>query len=174
MIVGEGDGPDGQPVPLMIEAAAPLQLTWDGATARLATPARLRTITGEVVVEGSASPALLDLSARGALDLARAQPLLGGVFDRTARQAQPRARISGSSVAPRVQVGLDLADVSLRRLAGQDANLRVPSGRIDFSDGKLSLTGISVEVDDGYTRSALPLSVAGGVTFAGFRPDRGR
>ncbi|MCL4226053.1 MAG: hypothetical protein KJZ91_16440 [Myxococcales bacterium] len=169
VIVGEGDGPDGQPVPLMIEAAAPLQLTWDGATARLATPARLRTPMGEVVVEGSASPALLDLSARGALDLARAQPLLGGVFDRTAGQAQLRARISGSSVAPRVQVGLDLADVSLR-LAGQDANLRVPSGRIDFSDGKLSLTGISVEVDDGYTRSALPLSVAGGVTFAGFTP----
>lgn len=168
-IVGEADGPDGQPVPLAVRAAAPLQVAWDGTRARLTTPARLSTPMGEIVVEGEASMAKLDLSARGKLDLVKAQPLFGAFFDRTTGTAELTARITGPSKLPHIQVSLDLADVALR-LTGQDSMLRVPGGRIDFSDGELSLTGISVEVDDGYRRSTAPLSVAGGVTFDGLTP----
>ncbi len=168
-VVSQADGPDGQPVPLAIRAAAPLQVTWDGTTARLTAPARLSTPMGEITVEGEASPTRLDLAASGNLDLVRAQPLVGAYFDRTTGQAQLKARITGPTTLPKIQVSLDLDDVALR-LTGQDAMLRIPSGRIDFANGKLSLTGISVEVDDGYTRSSAPLTVAGGVTFTGLTP----
>lgn len=168
-VVSEAEGPDGQPVPLAIRAVAPLQVTWDGARARLTAPARLSTPMGEITVEGEASEAKLDLAARGRLDLLKAQPLLGEFFDRTTGNAELTARITGSAKLPHAQVSLDLYDVALR-LSGQDAMLRVPSGRIDFSNGKLSLTGLSVEVDDGYQRSTAPLSVAGGVTFSGLTP----
>jgi hypothetical protein len=163
-VLGRADGPDGQPVPLAVRAAAPLQLAWDGGTLRLTAPARLTTPMGEITVEGQASPARLALSATGTLDLARAQPLLGRLFDRTSGTASLRANVSGSAVAPRIQVGVDLDDVALR-LIGQDAMLRIPGGRIDFKDGELSLTGVSVEVDDGYTRSTAPLEIRGGITF---------
>ncbi len=168
-LVGEAEGPDGQPVPLAVRAIAPLQVAWDGTRARLTSPARLSTPMGEITVEGEASAAKLDLSARGQLDLLKAQPLLGEFFDRTTGSAALTARITGSSKLPSVQVSLDLFDVALR-LAGQDAMLRIPGGRIDFSNGKLSLTGLSVEVDDGYQRATAPLTVAGGVTFAGLTP----
>jgi hypothetical protein len=170
-IVGELPGPDGQPTPLAVRAAAPLQLTWDGATATLTQPARLSTPIGEITVSGKASPTKLDLIATGRLDLLKAQPLLGAYFDRTTGTAALEARVTGSSLAPRVKVTLDLEDVALR-LVGRGAMLRVPGGRIEFTDGELSLTGIGVLVDDGYTRTTNPLTVAGGVTFKGFTPNK--
>ncbi len=168
-IAGELPGPDGQPKPLAIRAAAPLQLTWDGTTARLTQPARLTTPIGEITVSGQASPTRLDLIATGKLDLLQAQPLLGAYFDRTTGTANLEARVTGASSLPRVKLTLDLQDVALR-LIGRDAMLRVPGGRIEFTDGALSLTGVSVAVDDGYSQVSPPLTVKGGVTFKGFTP----
>jgi hypothetical protein len=170
-VVGEAEGPDGQPVPLAVRAVSPLQVTWDGARARLTSPARLSTPMGEITLEGEASLTKLDIAARGRLDLLKAQPLFGEFFDRTTGSAELTARVTGNAKVPFVQVSLDLNDVALR-LAGQDAMLRVPGGRIDFSNGKLSLTGLSVEVDDGYQRSTAPLEVKGGVTFKGLKPTQ--
>ncbi|HUQ02608.1 MAG TPA: translocation/assembly module TamB domain-containing protein [Kofleriaceae bacterium] len=170
-VVGEAEGPDGQPVPLAVRAISPLQVSWDGTRARLTAPARLSTPMGEISLEGEASPTKLDIAAKGRLDLLKAQPLFGEFFDRTTGTAELTARVTGSAKVPHIQVSLDLDDVALR-LAGQDAMLRVPGGRIDFSDGKLSLTGLSVEVDDGYQRSTAPLEVKGGVTFKGLKPTQ--
>lgn len=168
-IHGEVPGPDGVPTPMALRAAAPLQLSWDGTTATLTQPARISTPLGELTVAGSASERKLALSATGRLDLRDAQPLLGSFFDRTTGNVVLLAEVSGTSVAPHFKVSLDLEDVALR-LTGQDAMLRLPGGRIDFSDGKLSLTGVSLEVDDGFARTTAPLSVAGGVTFRGLTP----
>src|SRR5690606_19363275 len=121
-VVSEAEGPDGQPVPLAVRAVAPLQVAWDGARARLTSPARLSTPMGEITVEGEASEAKLDLAARGRLDLLKAQPLLGDFFDRTTGNAELTARITGSAKLPHAQVSLDLYDVALR-LSGQDAML---------------------------------------------------
>jgi hypothetical protein len=156
---------------MAVRAASPLQLTWNGTTATLTQPAKLDTPLGEITVSGSASTTRLDLTATGRLDLLRAQPLLGSFFDRTSGIAVLDARVTGNSKLPRIKVTLDLEDVALR-LAGRDAMLRVPGGRIEFENGELNLTGIGVEVDDGYSRTTTPLTVAGGVTFKGFTPDR--
>lgn len=164
-------GPDGLPVPLVVRAAAPITLEYDGTVARVVGAATLSTPFGPLTLEGRIGPRSLDLAAGGVLDLARAQPLLGELFDRTAGVATLAARISGSTAAPRVQATLDLAAVSLH-LPKQDAVLRVPAGRIELSDRQLSFTGMSVEVDDGFSAERPTLSVAGGVALAGLRPAR--
>jgi hypothetical protein len=168
-IVGEAEGPDGQPVPLAVRATAPLQIAWDGARAKLTTPAQFSTPMGEITVEGEASILKIDLAAKGKLDLRKAQPLFGEYFDRTTGSADLTARITGSAKVPKIQLTMDLADVALR-LAGQDSMLRIPGGRIDFKDGGLNLTGLSIFVDDGYHPSTAPLEVGGGIDFAGFTP----
>jgi hypothetical protein len=164
-------GPDGEPVPLTVRAAAPLELAYDGKEARIVGTARLTTPFGPITVDGRAGAVTLDLTARGALDLSRAQPLLGGYFDRTTGGATLFARISGFTADPRVQATIDLDDVALH-LPRQDAILRVPTGRMELSDRQLSLTGVAVEVDDGFSAVRPTLSVKGGVALDGLTPKR--
>ena len=164
-------GPDGQPLPVAIRAAAPIALVYDGVTARLAQPALLQTPFGVITVRGSASRAAVDLSATGTLALAKAQPLTGRLFDRMGGTVALTARVTGVTIKPRIQLILDLDEVELG-LARQDAVLRVPAGRIQLTDGDLSFTGVSVEVEDGRPGDRPALNVAGGIILDGLTPTR--
>ncbi len=166
-------GPDGRPLPLSIRAAAPIALIYDGTTARLVQPAQLATPFGVITVQGSASPAQLDLAATGRLDLASAQPLGARLFDRMRGGVDLTARVTGSIVQPRAQLSLDLDQVELD-LARQDAVLIIPGGRIALDRGALSITGVSVAVKGG-DAGADPdaesaLWIRGGVSLDGLTP----
>jgi len=164
-------GPDGEPVSLTVRAAAPIELAFDGKEVRIVGTATFATPLGPVTVEGRAGGVTVDLSAKGRLDLVAAQPLLGAYFDQTSGTATLSARVSGFTADPRLQASLDLAAVALR-LPRQDAILRVPSGRVELSDRQLSFTGMSVEVDDGFSADRPTLTVAGGVALEGLVPTR--
>jgi hypothetical protein len=173
-------GPDGEPVPLTVRAAAPLALAYDGKELRIDGTARFATPFGDLTVEGRAGGVTVDLTARGALDLTRAQPLLGSYFDRTTGRATLFVRVSGFTDDPRVQAKIDLADVALH-LPKQDAILRIPSGLLEYgpctrdcgdANRQLSPTGIAIEVDDGFSAERPRLAVKGGITLVDFTPYR--
>ncbi|HVV86933.1 MAG TPA: hypothetical protein VHE35_28035, partial [Kofleriaceae bacterium] len=162
-------GPDGEPVPLTLKAAAPIELAYDGKEAKIVGSATFATPLGPVTLQGRASGLTVDLAANGRLDLVRAQPLLGRYFEHTAGTATLSAHVSGFTAAPRVQATIDLGDVALK-LPRQESTLRVPSGRIELKENQLSFTGVSVEVDDGFSPDKPTLSVIGGIGLKGLVP----
>jgi len=169
-VAGLGDAP----LPLDVRLAAPVSATYDGKDLHLAQPATLTTELGAIAVVGTIGATRLDLSAHGTLDIARALPLAGGLLDDARGQAELTVRVTGQPRAPRLKATLDLLDVGVRPTR-QEAWLRIPAGKIEIDDAtgasagpgrrSLSFTGLSLEVDDGFSVDRASLSVSGGVVL---------
>ena len=169
----------GTPLPLDARLGAPFTASYDGKDLRILQPATIVTQLGTLAVVGAYGASRLDLSAHGTLDVARALPLADGLLDDARGSAELTVRVTGSAKAPRLKATLDVQDVAVRP-ARQEAWLRIPAGKIEIDDATgpaagpgrraVSFTGLSLEVDDGYSNDRASLGVAGGIVLEGATP----
>jgi translocation and assembly module TamB len=161
------DGYDerGRPTPVPVEAAGEIAVTYDGVTARLLEPARLRTPEGEFSLEGSAGAKALDVSLHGQVQLALLEAYTRRYVDKVQGVARADLRVTGTAAAPQVRGTLALTDVHVAP-RGVETEVVVPLGTLTVSNDSLDVDGLAIEVD-GHR-----LDVNGRITLVGLKPKK--
>ena len=159
----DGDDELGRPRPVLVTSAAPLEVTWDGATATLTRPASFRGPTGTFKLEGKASPKEIDLRLNGEVELSVLAFYTRRFLDESRGTAKVDLRVSGTSDAPHLIGSLELANAAVRRV-GQETWVTVEKGVLALSPDAVEVKTLVVEVDDARTQ------ISGKLTLASFRP----
>ncbi|MCA9678675.1 MAG: translocation/assembly module TamB domain-containing protein, partial [Myxococcales bacterium] len=163
---------DGRPAPLVVSAASPLSLHWDGVTATLGRPVRFTTPAGDLDVSGRATVDDVDLRVAGTLEVARLLPLLGDYFDDASGRVAIDAHVVGATASPDITAALDVEALSLRPTR-QDTVVSVASARITLDPkGGLNLLPFTLAVDDSSSGEHAELSAHGGIKLDGITPVR--
>jgi hypothetical protein len=161
---------DGRQAPVVMAAAAPVAVTFDGTTLRLVEPLRLQTPAGLVTVTGTATPAALALRVDGTLGLGDLQPLLGARIDEATGTVRVLGSIDGPLAAPALSATVELTGLAVRP-AGQDTRFSIDRARLTLSPERgLSLGVITLDVEDPSSGERASLTVSGGLRLAGLRP----
>jgi hypothetical protein len=159
----------GRPRPVRLENQTPIHIGFEHGVATITSEAVLAGRAGRFELSGSGSPNELDFRLRGALAIHLLGPYFRQQFDDLTGAARLDLRLTGPALTPRLSGTVDLEDVEVR-LAGQDAILRAPAGKIEFANDQLAVTGLTIEVLDPYSDEVAELSVAGGVRLDDFQP----
>jgi autotransporter translocation and assembly factor TamB len=136
------------PLPLTIQNHGPITVRYEGASGRvtLVEPIRLASPTGELVVEGSASPAALALHLRGDLQLRLLEPYTRAWLERADGGLVVDVQVGGAMDKPSLDGDVEVKDaVVVPR--GQDGELRVPRGHLKLSLAKVDFVGLTFDVD---------------------------
>ncbi len=161
------DGYDerGRPTPVPISNVGEIALEYDGVTARLLEPARLRTPEGEFSLEGSAGAKALDFAIHGEVQLALLEAYTRRYVDKVAGVARADLRVTGAPENAQVRGTLALSNVHVTP-RGAETELVVPLGTLTVSNDRLEVDGLAIEVD-GHR-----LDINGQVTLARWKPSR--
>jgi hypothetical protein len=159
----------GRPRPVRLENQTPVHVAFHGGKATLTHEAVLAGRAGRFVLSGGGSPRELAFRLQGELDIELLGPYFRQQFDELSGSARLDLGLTGPALTPRVSGTVDLEDIEVR-LAGQDAILRAPVGKIEFANDQLAVTGLSIQVLDPYSDEIAELSVAGGVRLEEFQP----
>jgi autotransporter translocation and assembly factor TamB len=161
------DGYDerGRPTPVPVEAVGEIAVEYDGVTARLLEPARLKTPEGEFSLEGSAGAKALDVSLHGQVQLALLEAYTRRYVDKVQGVARADLRVTGTPAAPQVHGTLALTDVHVAP-RGVETEVVVPLGTLTVSNSSIDVDGLAIEVD-GHR-----LDVNGSLTLVGLKPKK--
>lgn len=170
-VVLDQDDADGRPAPLVVQAASPLSVHWDGVTATLGRPVRFTTPAGELAIDTArATPDELDVHLVGELDVRRLQPLLPDYFDDASGTITVDARVAGSPAAPAVTANARILGLALRPTR-QDTVVRIADATIDLSPTQgLTFNSLVVETDDASSGERARLTILGGLGMDGLIP----
>ncbi len=161
---------DGRPSPVRFRNKTPLALAFDGDVLRFTEEAIISGPTGDFAMSGQATTDALNFNLRGTVAVQLVQPFWESQFDAMDGQLRAEIGLVGSYQEPRVVGILELQDIYLK-LAGQDSIITIPSGKIDFSNSQLSLTGLHILVADQFSDDISALHVSGGLALDNFAPD---
>ncbi len=159
----------GRPRPVRLKNQTPIRVGFDGQVARIEDEVILSGTAGEFRVSGGGRPSELDLSISGGLDVELLAPYFQQQFDEVTGLARIDLGIAGHPQSPELSGTVDVEDIEVR-LAGQDASIRAPAGKIEVTNDQLVVTGLTVEAADPYSDEVAELTVAGGVGLENFQP----
>ncbi len=169
-IVVAREDEDGRPSPVRLSNKTPLALNFDGDVLRFTEEAIISGPTGDFTLSGDATASELNFAMQGVVAVQQLEPFVGQQFDAMDGQVAASIKLAGTFEDPKVVGVLDLRDIFLK-LAGQDAIITIPTGKIDFSNSQLSLTGLRIKVSDQFSDEVSELHVSGGLALDNFAPD---
>jgi len=169
MLIVDSENASGRPAPIRLQTRSPLRLTVVGDDFRIRDKVLIEGPAGSFSIAGRGSLEALDLDVEGALAVQLLEPYVRSKFEELDGELTARAKLSGSLSDPRVTGSLVLRNISIKP-AGQDTSVRVPTGKIEFTNDQLSLTGISLVVEDEFSNESAELTIRGGVKLADFQP----
>lgn len=169
-IVLANEDEDGRPSPVRLRNKTPLVLNFDGDVLRFAKEAIISGPTGDFTLSGDATESALNFAMEGTVAVKTLEPYVGRQFDTMDGKIHAGIKLVGTLESPKVVGILDLRDIYLK-LAGQDAIITIPNGKIDFSNSQLSLTGLRIIVSDQFSDESSELHVSGGLALDNFAPD---
>lgn len=162
----------GRPAPIRLRNRRPVSASYDGETLTLLDPVVLSTPAGDLTVSGSASAKKLDLAINGAFSMRLLEPYVRSYAEDLSGSVKLSARLGGaptSLAALKPQGTLEVQAVALQ-LSGQDALLKIPTGKIELADDQVSVTGLRLLVVDRFSDETSELAVSGGVKLDDFQP----
>jgi autotransporter translocation and assembly factor TamB len=169
VVVVESEDAAGRPAPVRLENRTPLLLEYDGNQISLRKEAVLRGPAGDFTIAGSAGSRGLDFRVSGNVALAMLAPYVKRYFEDVAGTLGVSVHVTGQPGRPRVAGVVQVSQVALKPV-GQDARVRVPAGKIEFTNEQVALTGLSMVVVDEFSDERSELTVSGGVKLVDFRP----
>ena len=171
VVLFDSEDTAGRPAPIRLASASPMSLVFDGRTVRLREPVVVAGPAGDFTLTGAGGLDGLDFQLQGAVSVGMLGPYLKRYFDEVAGTLDMSVRVTGQAEAPRVTGTVEISKVMVKP-AGQDARVRIPSGKVEFGNDQLTVTGLSMVVIDEWSEDHSELSVAGGVKLQDFRPVR--
>lgn len=171
VVVLDNEDAAGRPAPIRLSNRTPLALDYDGRTFSLRREAVLHGPAGDFAISGSGGPAGLDFRLSGNVAVALLAPYVKRWFEDVGGTVGLSVHVTGQPGAPRLSGVVQLTDVALRPV-GQDAIVRLPGGKLEFTNDQLSLTGLSMVVVDEFSDERSELTVSGGVKLRDFHPVR--
>jgi len=169
MLIVDSENASGRPAPIRLQTRSPLRLSVVGDDFRIQDKVLVEGPAGSFSIAGSGSLQDLNLEVEGALAVQLLEPYVRSKFEELDGELTAKAKISGSITDPRLTGSLVLRNISIKP-AGQDTSVRVPTGKIEFTNDQLSLTGISLVVEDEFSSETAELTIRGGVKLADFQP----
>ncbi|HTE51679.1 MAG TPA: translocation/assembly module TamB domain-containing protein [Kofleriaceae bacterium] len=169
VVVIDNEDAAGRPAPIRLLNRTPLALDYDGRTLSLRREAVLHGPAGDFAISGSGGAAGLDFRLSGNVAVAMLAPYVKRYFEDVDGTVGLSVHVTGQTGAPRVSGVVQLSQVALRPV-GQDAIVRLPGGKIEFTNDQMSLTGLSMVVVDEFSDERSELTVSGGVKLRDFRP----
>ncbi|HTM23148.1 MAG TPA: translocation/assembly module TamB domain-containing protein, partial [Kofleriaceae bacterium] len=174
----ESEDPQGRPAHIMLrnklDAADPhkndVAITWDGVRAALDHPVVFAGPAGDIEVSGSGTDRALALKLHGDVAVKMLAPYLREYFDDMDGIVGLAVEVTGPPSKPVVQGTVDFEDVSVR-LAGQDATVSVPTGKITVTNSQVAITDLTVRMVDEFSDERAELKVRGGVGMTDFKPN---
>lgn len=153
-------------LPLTIQNHGPIVVKYEAAAERatLVGPMRLASPTGELLVEGAASPAQLALHLRGEVQLRLLEPYLRRWLDRATGTLGVDVKVAGTAEKPLLDGNVQVQSASLVPRA-QDGELKIPSGQLKLSLTQIDVVGFVLDVD------GEKLDLSAKVGLAGLRPS---
>ena len=171
VVVLDNEDAAGRPAPIRLSNRTPLALDYDGRRVSLRREAVLHGPAGDFAISGSGGAAGLDLRLSGNVAVALLAPYVKRWFEDVGGTVGLSVHVTGQIGAPRLSGVVQLTDVALRPV-GQDAIVRLPGGKLEFTNDQLSLTGLSMVVVDEFSDERSELTVSGGVRLRDFQPVR--
>ncbi len=169
VVVVNSEDASGRPAPIRVDNRTPVRLAYDGTTLSLLDPAVLHGPTGDFTLSGSGGTRALDFKVSGNIAVGLLAPYVKRYFEDVAGNLGVSVHVTGQPSAPRLSGVLQISKVALKPI-GQDAMVRVPGGKIEFTNDQVSLTGLSMVVVDEFSDERSELSVSGGVKLDDFKP----
>lgn len=160
---------DGRPAPLVVSAATPLSLHFDGKTATLGRPVTLQTPAGKLTLSGRATQTELALAVSGSLDVKELEPLLATWLDQAEGKIQINGTVKGPFANPAIDATLDLEKVALRP-ARQDAVLTIDKATFQLTPAGLAFDPFQIAVDDSSSGEHAVLEAKGGIKLDKLEP----
>jgi autotransporter translocation and assembly factor TamB len=158
----------GRPTPVHVTAEGPIDVEYDGVTARLPHPVVLATADsegeGRFTIEGSAGAQALALSVHGNVNLQIVEVFARRYVDGVRGSAELDVTVAGTGEAPLLRGKLTFKDVKITP-RGADAEILLPRGELGFKNDRISVAQLTVVVDDE------PLVLDGHVTLAQWKPQ---
>ncbi|HET6612979.1 MAG TPA: translocation/assembly module TamB domain-containing protein, partial [Kofleriaceae bacterium] len=165
----DDDDATGRPAPIRLSATEPITVSIAEGTASIDGEAVIKGPAGDLRISGTGTTDELDFKLRGQVAVALLQPYLRQQLDNLAGTVGVDLTVAGAMAKPRISGVLAIDDVELSPV-GQDALIRVPEGKIQFTNDQLVVTGLSMVVVDEYSHETSELSVAGGIKLEQFVP----
>ena len=169
MLVIDRENARGRPAPVRLQTTSPLRAEVVGVRFRLKESVEVKGPAGNFILSGGAAPSALDLSIVGSLSVELLEPYFRSQFAELSGVLKAHARLGGSFDSPRLSGTVIFNDIEIKP-AGQDTFVSIPTGRIEFANDQLSLTGISMVVQDEFSAEKSELTISGGVKLADFEP----
>jgi len=161
---------DGRPSPVRLRNKTPLALDFDGDVLRFTEQAIISGPTGDLTLRGDATATALNFGLEGVVSVQTLEPYVGRQFDAMDGEVVADIKLVGTLDAPKVEAELSLRDIYLK-LAGQDAIITIPNGKIKLTNRELAFTGFRVMVSDQFSDEASELHVSGGLALDNFAPE---
>jgi len=168
LLVEREDG-DGRPAPLVVSAATPLSLHYDGKTATLGRPLTLETPAGKLTLDGYATQKELSLAVSGSLDVKELEPLLATWLDKAEGTIEISGTVKGDLSNPEIDATLQLQKVALRP-ARQDAELTIEQATFQLTPAGLAFDPFAIAVDDQSSGEHAVLEAKGGIKLDKLTP----
>ncbi len=169
VVVIDSEDASGRPAPIRLKNRTPVRLAYDGTTLSLLDQAVLHGPTGDFTLSGSGGTRALDFRVSGNIAVGLLAPYVKRYFEDVSGSLGVSVHVTGTPRAPRLSGVVQIAKVALKPI-GQDTMVRVPSGKIEFTNEQVSLTGLSMVVVDEFSDERSELSVSGGVKLRDFQP----
>ncbi len=168
-LIAESEDENGRPSPIRLRNRTPLELGYEKGRLSLLKEAIIRGPTGDFTLSGSGTAEKLDYRLEGAISVRLLQPYFKRWIAEMDGQLLAKARVDGPIDDIRLVGVVEFLDVFIKP-AGQDAEVTIPAGKIDFSNSELAVTGLRVIVDDQFSEDVSELTIAGGVKLDHFEP----
>ncbi len=165
----ENEDARGRPSPVRVVSRAPIEVSYDGVNAKLATPAIFSLPGGDLTVDGSLTNGAVTLGVKGTVALQLLSRYVADKFEEIGGEVDVDFKIAGTLSEPMVEGSLLLRDVSVKP-TGQDASVRIASGRINVNDDSITTTGIEISVLDEFSDEAASLNVRATLSIDGLAP----
>ncbi|MBT8492852.1 MAG: translocation/assembly module TamB, partial [Deltaproteobacteria bacterium] len=169
MLIIDSENARGRPAPIRLQTRSPLSLAVVGDKFKLKNQVTVEGPAGDFSIAGGGSPTALNLDVEGAVSIALLKPYFQAQFEDLTGSVRAQAKLTGSFDSPRVTGSVLIDEVALKPV-GQDTTVRVPAGKIEFANDQLSITGLSMVVQDDYSQERSELNISGGVKLADFEP----
>ncbi len=168
-VIIDKEDEEGRPSPIRFRNKTPILLRYDGNTLSFLKTTTITGPTGDFTLRGKGTKDSLQFELDGGVAIKLLQPYLEQKFENMSGNLIASISIEGSIEDYRVVGVLEVENVVLKP-TGQDAIIRVPTGKIDFSNDQLSITGLRVVVNDQFSSDVSEVTIGGGLRLENFVP----
>jgi autotransporter translocation and assembly factor TamB len=170
VVMFDREDASGRPAPFRLANKTPLSVVFDGQELRFLQPVVLHGPAGDFTLGGKGSLEDLGFELHGKVAVAMMAPYLKRYFDDMSGSLDVAVKLRGSAEDPKVSGIVEVTKVVLKPI-GQDSLVRIPTGKVEFTNSQVSVTGLSMVVVDEYNDGERSeLRVAGGIKLRNFVP----